>query len=786
MRLRFKILFALIAVSIVPLVISLWIAGKMSLEELEGQQTAKVNRAAIFLQQTITNSSMENLKYAKLMAGNPFTVNAVYSAVQSGDTSQLTEVVFRNDDLPFDQMQVLDNNGKQIYRELIGMEDLPSTSGADHPVLEASLEGEAYAETGTFDGRMAIVAAAPVSMYDESVGHLVGITFFDERLARRLKSLSAMEVAFFDQRGVFHATSEELGRIDLDAVLNSRDFRLQIEGRNHWLSYISIGNKERGILMSLDVTDVDVAKGRIQKFLLIVATVAAALAVLVGLLVSSGIVRPLQEVVENLRQIAEGGGDLTRELAVRSKDEVGLLAQSFNSFVHRQRDMVSRIRTVTEDLSRANEKIKVSSHEVMEGAVRQSQALEESSKAIEGIDGAAGGISESTGHLVSAAEESSSAMLELGATIEEIAGQMEKLFATVDETSSSINEMSVASQQVSENVNILSSSTEVTVSSMLEMDASIKEIEENAALTSQLSNEAAEDAQQGKKTVEETILGIESIRDTVDQASQAIMELGSQSSAIGKILTVIDDVADQTSLLALNAAIIAAQAGEHGKGFAVVADEIRELAERTAVSTREIATIIGNLQDGTQEAVLAMNRGNERVHEEVRRSQQAGTALEKIRTSTLKAMEQVNGIVRSTQEQSRGSRQVTDSMNQVAAMLEQIASAVNQQSAGNRQLAESAEAMRDIAAHGKQSTGEQARGGRQISQSMEQIRSMIARIDDATKELTQRSRQVVDAVNSIHKIAESNATRTGELDQVVETLDRLTRDLEGEVGAFKA
>lgn len=786
MRLRFKILFALIAVSIVPLVISLWIAGKMSLEELEGQQTAKVNRAAIFLQQTITNSSMENLKYVKLMAGNPFTVNAVYSAVQSGDTSQLTEVVFRNDDLPFDQVQVLDNDGKQIYRELIGVEDLPSTSGADHPVLEASLEGEAYAETGTFDGRMAIVAAAPVSMYDEPVGHLVGITFFDERLARRLKSLSAMEVAFFDQRGVFHATSEDLGRIDLDDVLNSREFRLQIEERNHWLSYVSIGNKERGILMALDVTDVDVAKGRIQKFLLIVATVAAALAVLVGLFVSSGIVRPLQEVVENLRQIAEGGGDLTRELVVRSKDEVGLLAQSFNSFVHRQRDMVGRIRTVTESLSRANEKIKVSSHEVMEGAVRQSQALEESSKAIEGIDGAAGGISESTGHLVSAAEESSSAMLELGATIEEIAGQMEKLFATVDETSSSINEMSVASQQVSENVNILSSSTEVTVSSMLEMDASIKEVEENAALTSQLSNEAAEDAQQGKKTVEETILGIESIRDTVDQASQAIMELGSQSSAIGKILTVIDDVADQTSLLALNAAIIAAQAGEHGKGFAVVADEIRELAERTAVSTREIATIIGNLQDGTQEAVLAMNRGSERVHEEVRRSQQAGTALEKIRVSTLKAMEQVNGIVRSTQEQSRGSRQVTDSMNQVAAMLEQIASAVNQQSAGNRQLAESAEAMRDIAAHGKQSTGEQARGGRQISQSMEQIRSMIARIDDATKELTQRSRQVVDAVNSIHKIAESNATRTGELDQVVETLDRLTRDLEGEVGAFKA
>ena len=784
MKLRFKILLALVIVSIVPLVISLWIAGGMSIKELNGQLSSRVNRASIFLQQTTTNASMENLKYVKLLANNPFMVNAVYSTKLSGDKSQL-ESVLSNDELPFDQVQVLDNEGNQIYRQMFDTEEVPSTSGVEHPVIEATLEGEAYAETGVFDGRMAIVAAAPVTMYGDPIGHLVGITFFDARLAKRLKSLSAMEIAFFDSRGVFFATSEELGQISMDDVLNASEYRMQIDGLNHKISYVSIGNKERGILMALNITDIEIAEGRIQKLLLVVASVATMLALIVGMFVAAGIVRPLQQVVDNLRDIAEGEGDLTRELQVKSKDEVGLLASSFNGFLRRQREMVGRLLNVTQELSQSNEKIKFSSHEVMEGAVRQSQALEESSRGIEGIDEAAGGISESTGHLVSAAEESSSAMLELGATIEEIASQMEKLFATVDETSSSINEMSVASQEVSENVNILTSSTEVTVSSMMEMDASIKEIEENAALTSQLSSEAAADAQQGKQTVEETIRGIESIRDTVDHASQAIMELGNQSSEIGKILTVIDDVADQTSLLALNAAIIAAQAGEHGKGFAVVADEIRELAERTAVSTREISTIISNLQAGTQEAVLAMNKGSERVHAEVQRSQEAGAALEKIRTSTLKAMEQVNGIVRATQEQSRGSRQVTDSMNQVASMLEQIASAVNQQSSGNRQLAESAEAMRDIAAHGKQSTGEQARGGRQITQSMEQIRSMIARIDEATKEMTQRSRQVVDAVNSVHKVAEGNASRTAELDQVVEALDRLTGELKGEVGAYK-
>jgi methyl-accepting chemotaxis protein len=568
-------------------------------------------------------------------------------------------------------------------------------------------------------------------------------------------------------------------------VLQSPDYEATINGRKHRIFYNSISGKNRGVLMALDVTALSAAKSNLQQSLLATAGIVGAISVLVGLLVSAGIVRPLREVVTNLREISAGGGDLTRQLKVRSADEVGELSECFNGFLNRQREMVGRIRGVTEDLTKANEKVRNSSHEVMEGAVRQSQALEESSKAIEGIDEAVGGIAESTGNLVGSVEESSSATLELGATIEEIASQMEKLFTTVDAVSSSINEMSVASQEVAENVGILSSSTEVTVSSMLEMDASIKEIEENAVQTSKLASEAAEDAQRGMQTVDETIRGIESIRQTVDRASEAIMELGNQSSAIGKILTVIDEVADQTSLLALNAAIIAAQAGEHGRGFAVVADEIRELAERSAISTREIATIITNLQEGTQEAVVAMKAGSEQVYEEVKRSKASSLALEKIRSSTLKAMEQVNGIVRATEEQSRGSRQVTDSMNQVAAMLEQIASAINQQTTGARQLAEGAESMRDIAAHGKQNTSEQAKRSRQINESMEQIRSMISLIDDATRELTKRSREVVDAVGSVHKVAENNASRTAELDHVVETLTRLTSALEEEVGVFK-
>lgn len=785
MKIRTKILLSLLLVAVVPLVIALGIAVQMAGREVENEVRLRQKRTANFVEQSITNMSNDSLNVLRLMADNPALGDALAAGGRNGGPS-LAELAHSYEEFRYDVIVLLDAKGTVLQRTVFGGVELPPTSGVTHPVIEAALEGDAYAESGEFDGRMAITAATPVKLHGRTVGHLVGVMLFDKGLAERVKSLAGMDVGFFNGSRVFVTTHDDLKQVALAELLQAGTLVADLAGNPHLLTYISVGGVDRGVVLAMDASEITAAKGRMQRVLLVTAIAVVLLAALVSLLLATGIVRPLREVVGNLREIADGGGDLSRELPVRSRDEIGELAESFNRFLVRLREMVGRLHAVIGELGKASERIRNSSHEVMEGAVRQSQALEDTSRAIEGIDEAAGGIAESIGFLVGSVEESSSATLELGATIEEIAGQMEKLFTTVEEISSAINQMSVASQEVSENVGILSSSTEVTVSSMLEMDASIKEIEENATLTSQLASAAAEDAQQGKRTVDETIHGIEVIRETVDRAGEAIMELGRQSGAIGKILTVIDEVADQTSLLSLNAAIIAAQAGEHGRGFAVVADEIRELAERTAVSTREIATIIGTLQEGTQEAVLAMKEGSERVHQEVSRSRAAGLALEKIRTSTLKAMEQVNGIVRATQEQSRGSRQVTDSMNQVAAMLEQIATAITEQSQGARQLAEGAEVMRDIAAHGKQSTGEQAKGGRQINQNMEQIRQMIGRIDAATRELSQRSRQVLDGAGSVHKVAESNASRTAELDQVVEMLSRLTRTLEEEVGAFKA
>jgi methyl-accepting chemotaxis protein len=184
--------------------------------------------------------------------------------------------------------------------------------------------------------------------------------------------------------------------------------------------------------------------------------------------------------------------------------------------------------------------------------------------------------------------------------------------------------------------------------------------------------------------------------------------------------------------------------------------------------------------------VEAMDRGNEVVSREVERSKSTGTVLEAIHTSTLQASSEVRGIVHSPQEQARGSQQITTAVNQVATMLEQTAKAVKQQNDGIRQLARGSESLQGVALRVKHGTGEQTRGSQQIAANLQRMRQMVEQINTALGEQTQRSRQVVEAVKESRAIADDNALRIAELDQVVDTLAQEAEALHKETGAFRA
>jgi methyl-accepting chemotaxis protein len=176
--------------------------------------------------------------------------------------------------------------------------------------------------------------------------------------------------------------------------------------------------------------------------------------------------------------------------------------------------------------------------------------------------------------------------------------------------STSIEEMVRSVKQVSENTEALANAAEETSASMEQMASSLREVDTSAAEAVRLSESVVERAEIGRVKVHETIVGMEAIREATETAEEVIRNLHGRAVEIGAIVDVIDDVADETNLLALNAAIIAAQSGDHGRAFSVVADEIKDLAERVLASTKEIGGLIRSVQDEARKATEAIERGS--------------------------------------------------------------------------------------------------------------------------------------------------------------------------------
>ncbi len=347
-------------------------------------------------------------------------------------------------------------------------------------------------------------------------------------------------------------------------------------------------------------------------------------------------------------------------------------------------------------------------------------------------------ISGSIDQLGRSAEESSSAILELAAARDEVAENMFSLSGSVEETASSIEEMTISIKEVAENVDSLATTAEETSAAMNEIDISIRQVKRFANESAGLSVAVSKSAATGVEAITQVMESIGQIKDASGQVVQVISRLGEKIGEIGKILNVIDDVSDQTNLLALNAAIIAAQAGEHGRGFAVVADEIKDLAERSAASTKEIADLIDAVQAESSNAIAAVEQGARSVEQGVQVSHSAESALRVILDNAERATEMVQEIAQTTVEQATGTNRVADAISSIAERVQQMASATAEQARGSDQIMRSADRMRGITQQVDRSTQEQTRGSRLITEAIEAITDMVSRIN-ATHAMQQTS-----------------------------------------------
>jgi methyl-accepting chemotaxis protein len=437
--------------------------------------------------------------------------------------------------------------------------------------------------------------------------------------------------------------------------------------------------------------------------------------------------------------------------------ELGRLRERSSSLEGRVRELEAEVveaRKVVPGLSEAMKDARrwliESIDSLGQGNASQADLSAQASQYLSAMSDALKEINEHIEVLAARAEESSTSIQGMTHTTDQVAENMGELGVSVRESVASIEEMTFSIKEVAKNVDALSLTAEETSASMNEMDVSIDQVQSNANETARLSEEVTRDAEHGAESILKTIGEIYRIKESSQEAVAVISNLGSRIDAIGQILNVIDEVAEQTNLLALNAAIIAAQAGEHGKGFAVVAEQIKDLAERSGASTKEIADLIKTIQSESRNAIQAVERGAQNVDRGVQVSNEAERALKKILESSEKSTDMVRAIARATVEQAKGSKQVTDSIGRIAETVQQIAAATAEQARGSELIMTTGERMRGISQQVERSSQEQARGGRQVSQAIESIRAMAERLTTMHQE---KSREAQNALRVTERIA---------------------------------
>ncbi|MCE1187670.1 MAG: methyl-accepting chemotaxis protein [Ignavibacteria bacterium] len=274
--------------------------------------------------------------------------------------------------------------------------------------------------------------------------------------------------------------------------------------------------------------------------------------------------------------------------------------------------------------------------------------------------------------------ENAKLKLTLNEAVQNLESALNQVSTTVESHLSVASQITSLTENISGDIEIQASRTNEIAVAIEEMSGTILETTRNTEVMEGTANTARQAAQDGGKVVQQTINGMKEINDRVDKSAHVVQALGKSSEAIGEIIQVINDIADQTNLLALNAAIEAARAGEQGRGFAVVADEVRKLAERTSKATKEIADMIVRIQKDTAQAVIAMQAAQEETNAGITLADKAGAALSEIVQVSQAVTDKVMQISAASEEQYQVSQQVAENIGTINNLVQNTANGMHE------------------------------------------------------------------------------------------------------------
>ncbi|MCB0221836.1 MAG: hypothetical protein KDH09_19215 [Chrysiogenetes bacterium] len=502
----------------------------------------------------------------------------------------------------------------------------------------------------------------------------------------------------------------------------------------------------------------------------------------IAYLISNDLAMPLRALVRRSAKIADGR--LDTEIAVISDDEVGELATQTRQTVLGLRRMVGNLKSVVDELAGAAEDIGHATQETNEASTRQLTESEQTARAIAKLRLTTEEIVSQVGALNDSIDTTSSAGFELASTarmVRETAGLLESETTAIGGHTRKLEGSLGAFARA---IGSLHGASDETRNAVTKIDRSIGEVGAFARNSEKFSEGVLGRAQEGREAVLQTIEGINRINETVGEAAQIVRELGSRNVKVGQILDVINTVADQTNLLSFNAAIIAAQAGEHGQSFAVVSEEIRKLAEQTSASTGEIASLIADIQRESSRAVSAIERGTAEVSRGTELAAGAEAALNQITESAEESLRRVQGLVEAVDEEQRQSQVLLEVVDQLQEMVAEFVRTESDQRSAGDAIVGAMKSLQELSRRVSRSADEQRKAAEEVSRGISEVQHAMESVITAIQDEAIETEKIERASDRIRKLAESQSAKAGELEKVSARLGDQAEALHREMDGF--
>jgi methyl-accepting chemotaxis protein len=469
------------------------------------------------------------------------------------------------------------------------------------------------------------------------------------------------------------------------------------------------------------------------------------LAVVIGLTLakisSDSIAKPLRQMANSMDKLAYGDqnrNSTTRitEVITGRKDEIGAIGRAFcgiSDYMIAAVDVANKISCgdLTTEVKPFSDKDEL--------GIAFKEMTVYLSSSVKTIADKAEIVNSSGIQLAKAANEAGVATSQIATTIQQVAQGTSEQSTSINKTVFSVEQMTRAIEGIASGAQEQANATNKAAEITNQINTAIDQVAKNAQTVVQEANVAATAARLGSVKVKETLNGMNEIKQRVDFSAKKVQMMGTQSDQINDIVVTIEDIASQTNLLALNAAIEAARAGEAGKGFAVVADEVRKLAERASTATKEIGALIKSIQKVVAESISAMDQGVKEVEKGVGIANEAGLSLEDI----LKATQEVN---RQAEESAAAAIRMTNSANDLVIAVDSVSAVVEENTASTEQM---------------------SAGSSEVSQSIENIASISQENSAAIEEVSASATEIATHVEDVSHSANALADLSNDLREIV-------------------